>query len=105
MLFTPTALILADHAQRNLLTSARLDGPTTAPAAQRRPRHPGPAVAAVPGPPDPPRCLRLTKALISVGFAFDRQSHCTPARQKGKPCPHSCRSTRRPIGSVPSAER
>ena len=34
MLFTPTALILADHAQRNLLTSARLDGPTTAPAAQ-----------------------------------------------------------------------
>ena len=34
MLFTPTALILADNAQRNLLTSARLDGPTTAPAAQ-----------------------------------------------------------------------
>ena len=34
MLFTPTALILADHAQRNLLTSARVDGPTTAPAAQ-----------------------------------------------------------------------
>jgi hypothetical protein len=32
MLFTPTALILADHAQRNLLTSSRLDGPTTAPA-------------------------------------------------------------------------
>ena len=34
MLFTPTALILADNAQRNLLTSARLDGATTAPAAQ-----------------------------------------------------------------------
>ena len=34
MLFTPTALILADHAQRNLLTSARLDGPTTTPTAQ-----------------------------------------------------------------------
>ena len=32
MLFTPTALILADHAQRNLLTSGRLDGHTTAPA-------------------------------------------------------------------------
>jgi len=38
MLFTPTALILADHAQRNLLTSARLDGPTTAPAAQHAAR-------------------------------------------------------------------
>jgi hypothetical protein len=38
MLFTPTALILADHAQRNLLTSARLDGPTTAPAAQHTAR-------------------------------------------------------------------
>jgi hypothetical protein len=35
MLFTPTALILADHAQRNLLTSARLDGRATEPAAQR----------------------------------------------------------------------
>jgi hypothetical protein len=35
MLFTPTALILADHAQRNLLTSVRLDGPTTAPATRR----------------------------------------------------------------------
>ena len=34
MLFTPTALILADQAQRNLLTSARLDGPTTTPTAQ-----------------------------------------------------------------------
>jgi hypothetical protein len=34
MQFTPTAFILADHAQRNLLTSARLDGPATAPAAQ-----------------------------------------------------------------------
>lgn len=32
MLFTPTALILADHAQRDLLTSVRLDGPTTTPA-------------------------------------------------------------------------
>ena len=32
MLFTPTALILADHAQRNLLGSVRLDGPMTAPA-------------------------------------------------------------------------
>ena len=40
MLFTPTALILADHAQRNLLTSARLDGPTTAPAAQQAPASP-----------------------------------------------------------------
>jgi hypothetical protein len=38
MLFAPTAQILADNAQRNLLTSARLDGPTTAPAAQRRAR-------------------------------------------------------------------
>jgi len=38
MLFTPTALILADHAQRNLLTSARLDGPTIAPAAQHTAR-------------------------------------------------------------------
>ncbi len=37
MLFTPTALILADHAQRNLLSSARLDGPTTAPGAQHTP--------------------------------------------------------------------
>ena len=34
MLFTPTALLLADPAQRELLTSDRLDGPTTAPAAQ-----------------------------------------------------------------------
>lgn len=32
MLFAPTALILADNAQRNLLNSARLDGRTTAPA-------------------------------------------------------------------------
>ncbi len=39
MLFTPTALILADHAQRNLLTSARLDGPTTAPAARQAARR------------------------------------------------------------------
>jgi len=38
MLFTPTALILADHAQRTLLTSARLDGPTTAPGAQHTAR-------------------------------------------------------------------
>ena len=38
MLFAPTALILADNAQRNLLNSARLDGPTTAPAAQRTTR-------------------------------------------------------------------
>ena len=38
MLFAPTALILADQAQRNLLASARLDGPTTAPAAQHAPR-------------------------------------------------------------------
>ena len=38
MLFTPTALILADHAQRNLMTSARLDGPTTARTAQHTPR-------------------------------------------------------------------
>ena len=38
MLFTPTALILADHAQRNLLSSARLDGPTTAPAGQHTAR-------------------------------------------------------------------
>lgn len=29
MLFAPTALILADHAQRDLLDSARLDGRTT----------------------------------------------------------------------------
>lgn len=35
MLFTPTALILADHAQRGLLTSVRLDGATTAPAIRR----------------------------------------------------------------------
>ena len=34
MLFTPTALILADHAQRSLLSSARLDGPATASAVQ-----------------------------------------------------------------------
>ena len=33
MLFAPTALILADNAQRDLLNSARLDGRTTAPAA------------------------------------------------------------------------
>jgi hypothetical protein len=32
MLFTPTALILADNAQQILLNSARLDGRTTAPA-------------------------------------------------------------------------
>ena len=38
MLFTPTALILADHAQRNLLTSARLDGRTTAAIAQHTSR-------------------------------------------------------------------
>jgi hypothetical protein len=38
MLFTPTALILADNAQRNLLTSARLDGAATAPAAQQAAR-------------------------------------------------------------------
>jgi hypothetical protein len=35
MLFAPTALILADNAQRNLLNSARLDGRTNAPAPQR----------------------------------------------------------------------
>ena len=40
MLFTPTALILADSAQRNLLTSARLDGPTTPPAASTPPATP-----------------------------------------------------------------
>ncbi len=39
MLFTPTALILADHAQRNLLASARLDGPTTTPPARRTTRR------------------------------------------------------------------
>ena len=38
MLFTPTALILADHAQRDLLTSVRLDGATTAPATRRTAR-------------------------------------------------------------------
>jgi len=38
MLFTPTALILADQAQRNLLTSARLDGPTTTPTAHHTAR-------------------------------------------------------------------
>ena len=38
MLFAPTALILADNAQRNLLNSARLDGRTTVPAAQRTTR-------------------------------------------------------------------
>ncbi|MGS0684910.1 hypothetical protein ACVBEQ_07125 [Nakamurella sp. GG22] len=38
MLFTPTALILADTAQQNLLSSARLDGPTTAPASQHTAR-------------------------------------------------------------------
>jgi hypothetical protein len=38
MLFTPTALILADNAQRNLLTSARLDGRTTAAIAQHTSR-------------------------------------------------------------------
>ena len=38
MLFAPTALILADQAQRNLLTSARLDGPTSAPGAQHTAR-------------------------------------------------------------------
>jgi len=38
MLFSPAALILADNGQRNLLTSARLDGPTTpaAPQAARK---------------------------------------------------------------------
>jgi len=35
MLFSPTALILADRAQRDLLTSGRLDGATTAPATRR----------------------------------------------------------------------
>ena len=35
MLFTPTALILADTAQQNLLTAARLDGRTTAPTTQQ----------------------------------------------------------------------
>ena len=40
MLFTPTALILADHAQRNLLSSARLDGPATASAVQETPASP-----------------------------------------------------------------
>jgi len=38
MLFTPTALILADHAQRNLLTSARLDGATTIPVTRHAAR-------------------------------------------------------------------
>jgi len=57
MLFTPTALILADHAQRDLLTSVRLDGPTTTPATRGSAHHPGPAVAAVPGPADPSRRL------------------------------------------------
>ena len=38
MLFTPTALIHANHAQRDLLTSDRLDGPTTAPATRRTAR-------------------------------------------------------------------
>ncbi len=38
MLFAPTALILADNLQRNLLNSARLDGRTTAPAAARTTR-------------------------------------------------------------------
>jgi hypothetical protein len=38
MLFTPTALILADNAQRNLLTTARLDGRATAPGAQHTSR-------------------------------------------------------------------
>jgi hypothetical protein len=41
MLFAPTALILADNAQRNLLNSARLDGRTTTPAAAR-PTRPTP---------------------------------------------------------------
>ncbi len=40
MLFTPTALILADHAQRNLLTSARLDGATTPATRQAARRTP-----------------------------------------------------------------
>ena len=35
MLFAPTALILADNAQRELLNSARLDGRTAAPTAER----------------------------------------------------------------------
>jgi hypothetical protein len=38
MLFTPTALILADHAQRNLLTSGRLDGATTIPVTRHAAR-------------------------------------------------------------------
>lgn len=38
MLFAPTALILADNAQRNLLNSARLDGRTTAHALRRTTR-------------------------------------------------------------------
>jgi len=32
MLFTPTALILADNAQQNLLNSARLSGQAAVPA-------------------------------------------------------------------------
>jgi hypothetical protein len=35
MLFTPTALILADNAQQNLLNAARLDGRTTGLATQQ----------------------------------------------------------------------
>lgn len=35
MLFTPTALILADNAQQNLLNVARLDGRSTRPASQQ----------------------------------------------------------------------
>jgi hypothetical protein len=35
MLFTPTALILADNAQQNLLNAARLDGRSTGLATQQ----------------------------------------------------------------------
>jgi hypothetical protein len=38
MLFTPTALILADNAQQNLLNSARLSGHAAVPAVQRTTR-------------------------------------------------------------------
>ncbi len=36
MMFSPLALILADHAQQDLYDSARLDGRSTVPAASSR---------------------------------------------------------------------
>ncbi len=88
MLFTPTALILADHAQRNLLTSARLDGPTTAPAAQYTARITRPAGgcgswSCGPVPPSEPSPLITTHERIAKPSVFATPAKCSGAVREG----------------------